>query len=143
MTKIAFIGAGSTIFAKNVLGDCLMVPAVNGFEFALYDIDPKRLKESKDMLEHLKNRYNDTVSIRAYDDRKEALAGAKYVINAIQVGGYKPGTVIDFEIPKNTASSRRLPIRSESAGYSGRCGRFPFYWIWQKTSKARRPTPGS
>lgn len=54
MTKIAFIGAGSTIFAKNVLGDCLMVPAVNGFEFALYDIDPKRLKESKDMLEHLK-----------------------------------------------------------------------------------------
>ncbi|WP_330938114.1 alpha-galactosidase MelA [Bacillus licheniformis] len=100
MTKIAFIGAGSTIFAKNVLGDCLMVPAVNGFEFALYDIDPKRLKESKDMLEHLKNRYNDTVSIRAYDDRKEALAGAKYVINAIQVGGYKPGTVINFEIPK-------------------------------------------
>ncbi|RCK10601.1 alpha-glucosidase/alpha-galactosidase [Bacillus licheniformis] len=100
MTKIAFIGAGSTIFAKNVLGDCLMVPAVNGFEFALYDIDPKRLKESKDMLEHLKNRYNDTVSIRSYDDRKEALAGAKYVINAIQVGGYKPGTVIDFEIPK-------------------------------------------
>lgn len=100
MTKIAFIGAGSTIFAKNVLWDCLMVPAVNGFEFALYDIDPKRLKESKDMLEHLKNRYNDTVSIRAYDDRKEALAGAKYVINAIQVGGYKPGTVIDFEIPK-------------------------------------------
>ncbi|MCY8740057.1 alpha-glucosidase/alpha-galactosidase [Bacillus haynesii] len=100
MTKIAFIGAGSTIFAKNVLGDCLMVPAINGFEFALYDIDPKRLKESKDMLEHLKNRYNDTVSIRAYGDRKEALAGAKYVINAIQVGGYKPGTVIDFEIPK-------------------------------------------
>ncbi|MCY8213978.1 alpha-glucosidase/alpha-galactosidase [Bacillus haynesii] len=100
MTKIAFIGAGSTIFAKNVLGDCLMVPAINGFEFALYDIDPKRLKESKDMLEHLKNRYNDTVSIRAYDDRKEALAGAKYVINAIQVGGYKPCTVIDFEIPK-------------------------------------------
>ncbi|MCY8678748.1 alpha-glucosidase/alpha-galactosidase [Bacillus haynesii] len=100
MTKIAFIGAGSTIFAKNVLGDCLMVPAIKGFEFALYDIDPKRLKESKDMLEHLKNRYNDTVSIRAYDDRKEALAGAKYVINAIQVGGYKPGTVIDFEIPK-------------------------------------------
>ncbi|MGU9501676.1 alpha-galactosidase [Bacillus paralicheniformis] len=100
MTKIAFIGAGSTIFAKNVLGDCLMVPAVNGFEFALYDIDPQRLKESKEMLEHLKNRYNNMVSIRAYDDRKEALAGAKYVINAIQVGGYKPGTVIDFEIPK-------------------------------------------
>ncbi|ATH94984.1 alpha-galactosidase [Bacillus glycinifermentans] len=100
MSKIAFIGAGSTIFAKNVLGDCLMVPALDGFEFALYDIDPRRLKESKDMLEHLRNRYNETISIRAYDDRKEALAGAKYIINAIQVGGYKPSTVIDFEIPK-------------------------------------------
>ncbi|MEH6975480.1 alpha-glucosidase/alpha-galactosidase [Bacillus sp. JJ675] len=100
MSKIAFIGAGSTIFAKNVLGDCLMVPALDGFEFALYDIDSRRLKESKDMLEHLRNRYNETISIRAYDDRKEALAGAKYIINAIQVGGYKPSTVIDFEIPK-------------------------------------------
>lgn len=77
-----------------------MVPALDGFEFALYDIDPRRLKESKDMLEHLRNRYNETISIRAYDDRKEALAGAKYIINAIQVGGYKPSTVIDFEIPK-------------------------------------------
>ncbi|QHZ46155.1 alpha-galactosidase MelA [Bacillus sp. NSP9.1] len=100
MSKIAFIGAGSTIFAKNVLGDCLMVPALEGFEFALYDIDPKRLKESKEMLEHLKNRYNESISIRAYDDRKKALQGAKYIINAIQVGGYKPSTVIDFAIPK-------------------------------------------
>jgi len=101
MTKrITFIGAGSTIFAKNVLGDCMFVPALNGFEFALHDIDEKRLHESEQMLKNLAQKYNDSISIVAYLDRKEALKGAKYVVNAIQVGGYEPSTVIDFEIPK-------------------------------------------
>lgn len=100
MPKITFIGAGSTVFAKNVLGDCLMVPALRGFEFALYDIDEKRLLESEAMLTNLRNRYNESIHITSYLDRKEALRGAKYVINAIQVGGYRPSTVIDFEIPK-------------------------------------------
>ncbi|PLS01914.1 alpha-glucosidase/alpha-galactosidase [Neobacillus cucumis] len=100
MEKITFIGAGSTVFAKNVLGDCMMVPALDGFEFALYDIDEKRLRESEAMLTNLRNRYNKSISIKAYLDRREALTGAKYVINAIQVGGYRPSTVIDFEIPK-------------------------------------------
>lgn len=100
MKKITFIGAGSTIFAKNVLGDCLLTEALNGFEFALYDIDPKRLQESQLMLENLRDRYNPSVAINSYDDRKLALQNAGYVINAIQVGGYKPSTVIDFEIPK-------------------------------------------
>ncbi|ULT59618.1 alpha-glucosidase/alpha-galactosidase [Neobacillus drentensis] len=100
MEKITFIGAGSTVFAKNVLGDCMMVPALDGFEFALYDIDEKRLRESEAMLTNLRNRYNKSISIKAYLNRSEALTGAKYVINAIQVGGYRPSTVIDFEIPK-------------------------------------------
>lgn len=100
MSKITFIGAGSTVFAKNVLGDCMMVPALAGFEFALFDIDEQRLKDSENMLNNLKNNYNSNVTITSYSDRKEALRGAKYVINAIQVGGYKPSTVIDFEIPK-------------------------------------------
>ncbi|WP_336077179.1 alpha-glucosidase/alpha-galactosidase [Paenibacillus sp. 203] len=100
MRKITFIGAGSTIFTKNVLGDCMMVSALDGFEFALYDIDEKRLKESETMLTNLRDRYNQTITIKAYMNRREALEGAKYVINAIQVGGYKPSTVIDFEIPK-------------------------------------------
>ena len=100
MNKITFIGAGSTIFAKNVLGDCMMVPALDGFEFALYDINEIRLKESESMLTSLRDRYNLTIKIKAYSDRREALKGARYVINAIQVGGYKPSTVIDFEIPK-------------------------------------------
>lgn len=73
MKKITFIGAGSTIFAKNVLGDCLLTEALNGFEFALYDIDPKRLQESQLMLENLRDRYNPSVAINSYDDRKLAL----------------------------------------------------------------------
>lgn len=100
MSKITFLGAGSTIFAKNVLGDCMMVPSVQGFEFALYDIDYQRLKDSESMLNNLKKSLGSTVTIKAYTDRKEALRGAKYVVNAIQVGGYEPSTVIDFEIPK-------------------------------------------
>ncbi|MFJ5621540.1 alpha-glucosidase/alpha-galactosidase [Peribacillus loiseleuriae] len=100
MSKITFIGAGSSIFAKNVLGDCLFVPALAEFEFALFDIDEQRLKDSENMLNNLKKNYNSNVTIKSYSDRKEALNGAKYVINAIQVGGYKPSTVIDFEIPK-------------------------------------------
>ncbi|MBM7563834.1 alpha-glucosidase/alpha-galactosidase [Paenibacillus sacheonensis] len=100
MPKITFIGAGSTVFAKNVLGDCLVTPALQGFEIALFDINPERLAESETMLNHIKNTYGSTSAIKAYSDRKEALRGAKYVVNAIQVGGYDPCTITDFEIPK-------------------------------------------
>lgn len=100
MTKITFLGAGSSVFAKNVLGDCMGVDAIQGFEFALFDIDQERLKDSEKMLNNIKKNLGSTVNIVAYSNRKEALRGAKYVINAIQVGGYKPSTVIDFEIPK-------------------------------------------
>ncbi len=104
MNKITFIGAGSTVFAKNVLGDCLQVESLQDFDIALYDIDPQRLEDSQLMLENLKrNTPNCKVAITSYlgvEQRKKALSGAKYIINAIQVGGYEPSTVIDFEIPK-------------------------------------------
>ena len=100
MSKITFLGAGSTVFAKNILGDCMTVPALQGFEFALHDIDAKRLSESESILNNLKVFLGKDVQIKSYANRKEALKGAKYVINAIQVGGYEPSTVIDFEIPK-------------------------------------------
>lgn len=100
MAKITFIGAGSTVFVKNLLGDCMLVDALQGFEFALFDIDLQRLRDSELMLNNLKETLNADVKIVAYTDRKEALRDAKYVINAIQVAGYKPGTVIDFEVPK-------------------------------------------
>ena len=100
MSKITFLGAGSTVFAKNLLGDCMTVEALQDFEFALFDIDHERLKDSEMMLKNLKKNLNSTIRIVSYTDRKEALRDAKYVINAIQVGGYKPSTVIDFEVPK-------------------------------------------
>ncbi|MFC4386417.1 alpha-glucosidase/alpha-galactosidase [Gracilibacillus marinus] len=100
MSKITFLGAGSTVFAKNVLGDCMSVEALQDFEFALFDIDQERLQDSEMMLNNLKNSMNSTVTVKAYQDRKEALRGAKYVINAIQVGGYDPCTITDFEVPK-------------------------------------------
>jgi alpha-galactosidase len=101
MPKITFLGAGSTIFARNVLGDVMLTPSLMDSEIALYDIDHKRLKESGIILNSInKNSNNNRAKITAYTDRREALKGANYVVNAIQVGGYEPCTVTDFEIPK-------------------------------------------
>jgi alpha-galactosidase len=102
--KITFLGAGSTVFAKNVLGDVMLAPALSDSHIALYDIDAMRLRESQLMLTTLNRNINESrATITTYlgaPNRKEALAGADFIINAIQVGGYKPSTVIDFEIPK-------------------------------------------
>ena len=100
MLKITFLGAGSTVFAKSILGDCLLSPALREAEFALYDIDPERLRDSEVMLNNINNNTGNYGKIVAYTDRRKALAGSDYVINAIQVGGYEPSTVIDFEVPK-------------------------------------------
>jgi len=100
MAKITFIGAGSTVFAKNVLGDCIKTPALRDSHIALYDIDLQRLRESEAMLNNINKNNGGYAKITAYEDRSEALKGADYVINAIQVGGYEPCTVIDFEVPK-------------------------------------------
>ena len=100
MVKICFIGAGSTIFAKNVLGDCILTPELGEFIISLYDIDPIRLEDSYLMLKNINKKYNGKATIFASLNRKEALKDANFVVNAIQVGGYEPCTVIDFEIPK-------------------------------------------
>ncbi|MDI9509627.1 MAG: alpha-glucosidase/alpha-galactosidase [Bacillota bacterium] len=104
MAKITFLGAGSTVFARNVLGDCMCTPSLQDAEIALYDIDPKRLEESKVILQAINKNVNSSrAKIYTYlgeDQRKDALKDADFVINAIQVGGYDPCTIIDFEIPK-------------------------------------------
>ena len=100
MPKVTFMGAGSTIFAKSVLGDCILTPEIQDLEIALYDIDTGRLEDSRMMLENICANVGRNVPIVAYQDRREALRGAKYVVNAIQVGGYDPCTITDFEIPK-------------------------------------------
>lgn len=102
--KITFMGAGSTIFARNVLGDCMCTPSLCESEIALYDIDPKRLEESRIILEAInKNVNRSRARIFTYlgvEKRKDALRGADFVVDAIQVGGYDPCTITDFEIPK-------------------------------------------
>ncbi len=98
--KITFMGAGSTIFAKAVLGDCILTPELAGSEIALYDIDIKRLEDSQRMLTNINKNNGSPLKINSYQDRRQALSGADYVINAIQVGGYRPATVTDFEVPK-------------------------------------------
>ena len=104
MVKITFMGAGSTIFARNVLGDCMCTPSLRDAEIALYDIDPQRLEDSKIILDAINANVNENrASIKSYlgvENRKEALRGARFVVNAVQIGGYDPATIIDFEIPK-------------------------------------------
>ena len=103
MPKITFMGAGSTVFAKNVLGDSMMTPALESSTIALYDIDAVRLEESATMLEAINRNNGSKAKIEKYlgvENRKDALRGANYVVNAIQVGGYDPCTITDFEIPK-------------------------------------------
>ena len=101
--KITFMGAGSTVFARNVIGDCLCTENLRDATFALYDIDGQRLKESEKILEAMRRAKGGFGRIECYlgpENRRHALRGADFVVNAIQVGGYEPCTVIDFEIPK-------------------------------------------
>ncbi|MBQ8876818.1 MAG: alpha-glucosidase/alpha-galactosidase [Clostridia bacterium] len=103
--KLTFMGAGSTIFAKNVIGDVLLTPALNqNLTVALYDMDRGRLQDSFLVVDALNKRYNGgKAKVKTYlgvSQRIAALANADFVVNAIQVGGYEPCTVIDFEIPK-------------------------------------------
>lgn len=104
MAKITFMGAGSTIFARNVLGDCMCCDELRDVEIALYDISADRLKDSEIILNAINQNVNEgRARIYTYlgvENRKEALRGADFVVDAIQVGGYDPCTIIDFEIPK-------------------------------------------
>ena len=104
MVKITFMGAGSTIFARNVLGDCMCTPVLWDAQIALYDIDSERLSDSELILNAINKNINQgRANIRGFlgvENRKEALRDATFVVNAIQVGGYDPCTIIDFDIPK-------------------------------------------
>jgi len=102
--KVTFMGAGSTVFSKNVLGDTMLCDAFHNVEIALYDIDEKRLEESYLLISKMNDSINEgRATIKKYlgvDERKDALRKADFVVNAIQVGLYDPCTIIDFEIPK-------------------------------------------
>lgn len=102
--KLTFMGAGSTVFSKNVIGDTLLCDEFHDAEIALYDIDAKRLEESFLLIGKMNEELNGgRATVKKYlgtENRKEALRGADFVVNAIQVGLYDPCTIIDFEVPK-------------------------------------------
>jgi len=99
LTKISFVGAGSTVFMKNILTDILLESELNSSEITLYDIDSSRLKTSQIVADKVASSLKVSASIKSTNDRKKALKEADFVIVMIQVGGYKPSTLIDFEIP--------------------------------------------
>jgi alpha-galactosidase len=100
MANITLIGAGSVVFAKNLISDILQFPELSGSIITLMDIDAARLETARVMAERVVRKLGVKAKVVATMDRRKAITGANYVICTIQVGGYKPGTVIDFEIPK-------------------------------------------
>ena len=98
--KIAFIGAGSTVFMKNIIGDALQKTALSNATLALMDIDPRRLGESALVARKIVETLGVDARIETHANQRQALDGADFVIVAFQIGGYEPATVTDFEIPK-------------------------------------------
>lgn len=100
MTKITLIGAGSTVFAKNLIGDILSYPELAGATISLHDIDETRLQTTEIVARKIAQALGVNPVVEATTDRRRALDGADYALGMFQIAGYKPGTVIDFEIPK-------------------------------------------
>ncbi|MFY8032273.1 MAG: alpha-glucosidase/alpha-galactosidase, partial [Devosia sp.] len=98
--KITFIGAGSSVFMKNIVGDVLQRPALAGAEIRLMDINPQRLEESEIIAGKLIQSLGVPATVTTYSNQKAALAGANFVVVCFQIGGYDPCTITDFEVPK-------------------------------------------
>src|SRR4051812_10228724 len=101
MPRIAFIGAGSTVFTRNIVGDLLAIDELaDSTTFALMDIDEARLRTSEVATRRLIEARGSSATVEATPDRRAALEGADFVVSSFQVGGYRPGTVVDFDVPK-------------------------------------------
>jgi alpha-galactosidase len=98
--KITMIGAGSTVFMKNLVGDILHLPCCADAEIALQDVDASRLEDSEIVARKIVDTLGVGATVRSYSDHKAALEGADFVIVAFQIGGYEPCTVTDFQVPK-------------------------------------------
>ncbi len=98
--KITFIGAGSSVFMKNIVGDILQRPALAGAEIALMDINAERLEMSEVIAKKLVQTLGVPATVTSFSNQREALDGADFVVVCFQIGGYQPSTVVDFEIPK-------------------------------------------
>ena len=98
--KITFVGAGSTVFMKNIIGDVLQRPALSGASIALMDVNPQRLDDSAVVARKLASTLGVSATVETFTDQRRALEGADFVVVAFQIGGYEPCTVTDFEVPK-------------------------------------------
>jgi len=128
MPKIVFLGAGNTVFAKNLLGDILSFPALSESTIALHDIDPERLDTTRVVGERIAKSLGVHPTIETHSDRRAALDGADYAIGMFQVGGYEPCTQIS-KSPRNTAYARPLLTRLGLAGSCAGYGRSLSIWI--------------
>ena len=142
MTKVTMIGAGSTVFMKNILTDILLEEPFADCHIALQDIDGARLKTSKLVADKIASTLGVSPTIETTTDRRAALAGADFVVVMIQVGGYKPSTVIDFEIPAKYGLTQTI---GDTLGIGGimrglrtlsraRRRRGAAGWMWRATS---------
>ena len=99
MIKVTFIGAGSVEFTRDVTTDLCSYPEFRGsLHFALHDISAERLAHAERLVRQISAQTGANATVSATLDRREALAGAQYVINEVQVGGYS-ATRADFDIP--------------------------------------------
>ena len=128
MPKITFIGAGSTIFLRHLLGDALLMPSLQNAEVALMDIDEQRLAESELVAKRVVDTLKVGATIHATTSRREALDGADFVIVSVQIGGYKPCTVTDFDIPKKYGLRQTIADTLGIGGIMRGLRTVPFLW---------------
>jgi alpha-galactosidase len=139
MTKLAFIGAGSTIFMKNIVGDMLHFEALRDAEITLMDIDARRLEESRMVAEKMIATMGTGATVEATTDRARALDGADFVVTAFQIGGYRPSTVIDFDIPKQYGLRQTIADTLGVGGIMRGLRTVPHLWAWPKTWRGSAP----
>lgn len=140
MTKIAFIGAGSTVFMKNLIGDALLRPALSDAQVALMDIDAARLAESALVARKLVASLGTGARISTTTDRRAALDGADFVIVAFQIGGYRPCTVTDFEIPRAHGLRQTIADTLGVGGIMRGLRTVPHLWRLAEDMRALCPT---
>ena len=144
MPKITIIGAGSTVFLRNIVGDILFLEDFGNAEFALCDIDSRRLDESMLIAEKLNAKIGKQARFRRFlgtSERREALAGSDFVICMFQVGGYDPATIIDFEVSEAHGIRHTIADTLGAAGTCGPFARYPCSWTSATTwpNSARTP----
>jgi alpha-galactosidase len=113
--KIAFVGAGSVVFTKNLLTDTLSFPELQETTIALHDIDPERLETAGMMARWTSDRLGAGAKVEEHLDRRRALEGADFVVNMVQIGMHE-ATLLDFEIPKKYGLKQTI---ADSMGIGG------------------------